>query len=236
MTKTERTYTRWLGSTRRDEYRPDYLATLDQAADAAQHGDWPTLLGLLPQHGQAGAQISATTLANTRRVGDPSDSAPLHHAARLAGPPAVIDQLIAAGAWRTLRDAHGERPVDIASRLGHHHLVPLLQPAPKHLVPDEVLQAMEPQLHVLLRARAQELAGHQDLLMPQVGVLTELPDPLLAVTVPGMYGNFIIELEHADDPDTVRLEVSGSSRVAGGSGQTHHITAAGCTLVEDGWG
>ncbi|MCC9310081.1 hypothetical protein LN042_23935 [Kitasatospora sp. RB6PN24] len=236
MTKTQRTYTVWIGSTSRDEYRPDYLATLNQAADAAHHGDWPTILSLLPQPGQAGAQISATTLANTRRVGDASGSAPLHHAARLAAPPAVIEQLIAAGAWRTLRDARGERPVDIATRLGHHHLAALLRPAPKHPVPDVVLQAMEPQLHTLLRARAQQLAGHQDLLLPQVAVLTELPDPLLTVTVPGMYGNFIIELQNAQDPQSMRLEVSGSSRVAGGSGQTHHITAADCTLVEDGWG
>ncbi|MDH6122078.1 hypothetical protein [Kitasatospora sp. GAS204B] len=217
----------WEGATRRDAYRDDFLAKRDRFADAVDQGDWPTVLEALAKDG---------SLANARRLGGASDWTALHQTAWHPAPPEVVEELVRAGAWRTLRSADGERPLDIATRLGHDHLLPLLRPVPVHPVPEAVLQAMEPRLHTLILARAQQLAGHQDVLPPQVAVLTELAVPKLWLPVPGMHGSFNIELLPADDTAPVRLEVASASRVAGGSGQTHHITADGCTMVEDGWG
>ena len=47
-------------------------------------------------------------------------------------------RLVELGAWRTLRNARGERAVDVAGRLGHNHLLGVLKPAFRHQVPGSV--------------------------------------------------------------------------------------------------
>ncbi|WP_327072191.1 hypothetical protein OG196_00755 [Kitasatospora purpeofusca] len=83
-------------------------------------------------------------------AGGRSGWAPLHQAARHNAPTEVVERLLAAGAWRTLRSADGERPVDLATRLGREALVPILHP-----VPEVDLRAMEHLLHALIRVRAE---------------------------------------------------------------------------------
>ncbi|GAA1979778.1 ankyrin repeat domain-containing protein [Kitasatospora viridis] len=213
----------WYGVADRDVYSERFLAERDALADAAYRGDWHAVL----------TAVDATPeLANSRRVGGRSGWTPLHQAAFHGAPVAVAEQLLAAGAWRTIRAVDGERPVDIATRLGHHQLVPLLRPAPRHEVADGDLRAMEHFLHALIRVRTESMGITARLLPPQVSVLGELPDARLHFAVPGMYGGFTTELK----ADQVQLEVRSFCRVAGGSGQTHRITPEECALIENGWG
>jgi hypothetical protein len=51
--------------------------------------------------------------------------------------------------------------------------------------------------------------------------------------VPGMYGGFRYELEA--DGEQSRLIVESWCRVVQGSGQRHVVSAAGSTLVEEGF-
>nr|BEK62802.1 hypothetical protein KPHV_00290 [Kitasatospora purpeofusca]BEK71224.1 hypothetical protein KPHV_84510 [Kitasatospora purpeofusca] len=71
------------------------------------------------------------------------------------------------------------------------------------------------------------------LVLPQVCVLTELPDPALWFSAPGMYG------ASASGPrrsgGTARLAVGSHCRVVGCSGRTHHVTPDGRLPGESGW-
>ncbi|MFJ1791104.1 hypothetical protein [Kitasatospora griseola] len=214
----------WNGVAERGHFHEHVQTALDQASDAAYRGDWPAVLA---------AVAKSPDLANTRRTGGRSGWTPLHQAAWHGAPPEVVHQLLDAGGWRTLRATDGERPVDIAARLGRDTLLPLLEPAPLHPVGERDLRAMQHFLHALIRVRTEDYGVKAALTLPQVCVLTELPDPRLEFTVPGMYGGFGIHLEQ---PATApRLTVTSHCRVVGCSGQTHHITADGCTLTESGW-
>ncbi|MBV6700201.1 ankyrin repeat domain-containing protein [Kitasatospora aureofaciens] len=215
----------WDGVTDREAYKETFLAERDRLADAAHRGDWAGVLA---------AVAEAPGLANGRRIGGRSGWAPLHQAAWHGAPAEVVEQLVAAGAWRTLRSADGERPVDVAVRHGREALVPLLEPAPVHPAPERALRAMEHFLHALVRVRTEEAAVTTALLPMQVSVLTEVPDAALWFAVPGMYGGFSVRLE--DAATTPWLTIKSHCRVVGGSGQTHRITPDGCALVEEGWG
>ena len=52
------------------------------------------------------------------RPGGHSRYTVLHQAAHGGAPVAVVEQLLALGAWRTIRTACGERPVDVAGAGG----------------------------------------------------------------------------------------------------------------------
>jgi hypothetical protein len=214
----------WYGVTDRELHQEATLAERDRLADAAHRGDWAAVLT---------AVTASPELANARRIGGRSGWTPLHQAAWQGAPAAVVEQLVAAGAWRTLRCADGERALDIATRLGRDQLAPLLEPAPVHPVKPRALQAMQHFLHALIRVRTEEFSIQADLLLPQVSVLTELSDEGLGFRIPGMYGGFGIVLE---EPATApRLRVTSHCRVVGYSGQTHLVTPDGCTLVDQGW-
>src|SRR5262245_60374743 len=89
-------------------------AARQQLADHARRYDWDAVLGVLAQHPE---------FVNSTRPSGDSWFAPLHQAAHGDAPVPIIDRLLAAGAWRGLRTARGERPVDIAVRLGRSHLL-----------------------------------------------------------------------------------------------------------------
>ena len=73
-----------------------------------------------------------TGLVNTTRPGGSSLFAPLHQAAHGGASVEVAQRLIGMLAWRTLQNARGERPVDVAERRGHRHLLGVLAPEHKH--------------------------------------------------------------------------------------------------------
>jgi hypothetical protein len=101
-----------------------------ELADAARDYKWPRVFELASAHPE---------LVNSCRPGSKSLYAPLHQAAHGGASVEVVRRLIELGAWRTLQNSRGERPVDVAERKGHHHLRDVLEPVYKHRVPLDVL-------------------------------------------------------------------------------------------------
>lgn len=90
-----------------------------QLADAAKTYKWQKVLELLNTH---------PDLINSTRPGGESLYTPLHQAAHGNAPPEVIQQLLDLGASLIINNIEDERPVDIAKRKGHQHLIQLLNP------------------------------------------------------------------------------------------------------------
>ena len=210
----------WDGITRGDGFRENTLANRHALADAARDGDWTTVLARLDDY---------PTLVNAWRPGGPSWYTPMHQAAWHGADVAVVRKLLTYRPWLTLRNARGDRPVDIALRGGHTHLTGLLLPVITTPLPTDTLMALQRHLHELIRERAAHLVDEQALRLPELDVLTELAVPDVWFDVPGMYGGFHFVLKGDE------LDVSSWCRVVGGSGQRHRITREGCFLVEEGF-
>ncbi|WP_423382705.1 ankyrin repeat domain-containing protein [Burkholderia sp. LMG 32019] len=215
----------WDGITGADVLGDAQVATRHALADAARNGDWATMLELVAKE---------PALVNATRLGGTSLYAPLHQAAYGGAPKAVVAELLRLGAWRMLRDAQRERAVDIAARRGHRHLVDVLTPQPRRFVPDATLRAIQRYFHEMILGRIAHLRVDA-LRLPELEPLLELDAQAerMWFAVPGMYGGFDYALR--TDGDAAMLVSASWSRVVGGSGQRHEITANGCTLVEEGF-
>ena len=200
------------------------LEARNAVADAARHYDWQLLLALLAQHDE---------LVNSARPDGWSLFAPLHQAAHGGAPVEVVIRLVGMGAWRTLRNAHGERPVDVAARRGHTRLMRALEPDLLHVVPSKTLSSMQEYFHDVIRGRADELVREHRLRLPELEPLLEIKQAPVWFAVPGMYGGFSYQLEA--DGEQSRLIVESWCRVCGGSGQRHVVSASGSTLVDEGF-
>ena len=193
-------------------------------ADAAKYGDWHTVLELLSERRE---------WINSTRPSGPSWYAPLHQAARIGASVTVAEQLIALGAWRTHQNAYGERPIDVANRRGHRHLLEILAPEYKRRVPLGVLLKVQVHFHTVIRDRAERLIEEHRLRLPELEALLELDRPKIWFAVPGMAGGFSYWLE-ADGVEPTVISESWC-RVVGGSGQRHEIKARGSQLVDEGF-
>ncbi|MBN3795808.1 ankyrin repeat domain-containing protein [Burkholderia sp. Ac-20392] len=215
----------WDGITGADVLDDAQVASRHALADAARDGDWATVLDLVEKQSR---------LVNATRLGGTSLYTPLHQAAYGGAPKEVVVALLQLGAWRMLRDAQGARPVDLAERRGHRHLVDLLTPQPRRFVPDETLSDIQRHFHDMIRGRIARLRVDA-LRLPELEPLLELDAQAERVwfAVPGMYGGFGYALRN-DDAAAVLVSESWS-RVVGGSGQRHEITARGSTLVDEGF-
>ncbi len=193
-------------------------ATLSALADAAEADNWPRVLEILAKDG---------AFINCCRLGGTSLFAPLHHAAHAGVPVEVVQCLIECGAWRSLRDARGERPVDIAERMGHRHLSGILQPQFKKQVPLDVLLKIQSHFHAVIRAQIRT----DGLRLPDLEPMLEL-DPPMFFPVHGMFGGFNYCLEAIGAE--AKLVSESWSRVVDGAGKRHEITSEGSRLVAEG--
>ena len=200
------------------------MAARTAVADAARDYDWPRLLALLAEHDE---------LVNSTRPDGPSLYAPLHQAAHGGAAVEVVVRLIGMGAWRALRNARGERPRDVAARKGHTRLLRPLQPVLLRHVPADVLARIQANFHEVIRGRADEQVREHQLRLPELEPLLEIRQAPVWFAVPGMYGGFSYTLEA--DGEQSRLIVESWCRVVGGSGQRHVVSAAGSTLVDEGF-
>jgi hypothetical protein len=116
-------------------------------ADAAKRYDWARMMAILREH---------PTLVNTIRPGGSSRFAPLHQAAHGGAPLEFAEELIFLGAWRTLQNARGERPIDVAERRGRKHLLGVMEPRLKRHVPIGVLLRIQTLFHDVILSRAAE--------------------------------------------------------------------------------
>ena len=139
----------------------------------------------------------------------------------------VAQQLIGVWAWRTLQNARGERPVDVAERRGHRHLLGVLAPALKHLVPVGVLLKIQYHFHAVIRGRIDRQLPDHGLRLPDLEPLLELDRPHMWFPVPGMYGGFSYRLESAGVD--AKLVSESWCRVVGGpaNGMRSHRRAVG---------
>jgi hypothetical protein len=214
----------WDGITRADALHEEAAQSRHALADAAKSYNWPRVLELVAQH---------PALVNVTRLGGSSLYAPLHQAAHGGAPVEVAQRLIEMGAWRTLQNSRGERPVDVAERCGHRHLIGVLTPEHKRHVPTGVLLNVQTHFHSAIRERIDRPLPDHGLRLPELEPLLELDRPQMWFPVPGMYGGFSYRLEAAGVE--AKLVSESWCRVVGGSGQRHEITSAGSQLVEEGF-
>ncbi|GAA4882306.1 hypothetical protein [Actinomycetospora straminea] len=210
----------------RSDLPPEVLALRDALTDAVEEGHWAHVATLLDRTDD---DLPAALSANAFRAGDDRGLAPLHHAALQGAHPDVVDDLVARGAWRTLRTADGETAEALARRLGRTELAERLRPEPA-AVDDETITDLEIFLWALVEVRTRRLGRR--LRPPQLGPLLEHPEATMWVGVPGMYGGFACRW--AEDTTEPTVEVRSGSRVTGGSGRAHHITVEGVELVTRG--
>ncbi|KQU58170.1 hypothetical protein ASG84_16130 [Rhodococcus sp. Leaf278] len=172
-------------------------------SDFAYRGDWPALFEVLD------SMDSYEPLANVNstRSGGKSHFTPLHQAA-WSGDAHGIHGLINRGAWRSVRDADGNRPVDIYTMQGHTTYTTSLEPKPVHRLGETLVESLQLRLNFLLDAELLRWR-RSPLRYPQVEVLTEIESGELWFGVPGKYGGYRLTL------DGSALHVDSSSRMGG---------------------
>lgn len=210
----------WPGVVDVGELKESYVEGIDRLADAAKVGNWSAVFALLDD--------DSPLSGNQWRISGTSWFTPLHQAAWLGAPVGVVEQLIELGAWRSLRNAEGDRPIDIAEKRGHHHLAEVLampQPSDRD---QKKFATWDQHLAALMAERTQRLPPVRFRPVPTEVIALEQLDTLW-FGYPGMYGGFSMSIHQG------RLCVESWSRVVGGSGQAHVITESGCVLVEEGF-
>jgi len=214
----------WDGTRLTKTLSEQHLRVRNTLADAAHEGDWDTVNRVLRED---------PSLANCVRLGGSSLFAPLHQAAYRNAALAVVEEIIRLGAWRTLENSRGERPIDVASRKGNRELLHQLEPELHWRVPDGILLSLERHFHDVINGRADKFVEEHALRLPSLRILLELQDPKMWFPVPGMYGGFSYKLA-VDGVEPVLIAESWC-RVVGGSGQRHRIESDGSKLVAEGF-
>jgi hypothetical protein len=215
----------WDGITRAETLLDEAANARFALADAAKDYAWSRVFELLTEDRK---------LVNCCRPGGRSLYTPLHQAAHGGATVEVLERLLEMGAWRTLQNARGERPLDVAKRTGHDRLVDVLEPVYKRRVPTGVLLKIQCHFHRVIKGRASELVKEHALRLPELEPLLELDQPKMWFAIPGMYGGFSYLLEQPGVQ--AKLLVASWCRVAEGSGQRHEITSEGSRLVEECFG
>lgn len=210
----------WPGVVDSQVLTSSYVDDVNRLADAAREGIWDSVFQLLDRSGSLGP--------NTWRVGGTSWYTPIHQVAWHGAETEVAERLIELGAWRSLRDSSGKRPVDIAEERGHRHLLPVLGAAAVSDHDRRRYGAWDRHLADLIAERTRQLGPVRFRPVPTEIVVLEGLEPLW-FAYPGMYGGFALSVFKG------RLLVESWSRVVGGSGQAHVITESGGVLVEEGF-
>jgi hypothetical protein len=213
-----------------------YWDGVSQTETAAENSDRQNLASYAKEynwHAVLKVLAARPELVNATRPGSKTLYAPLHQAAHGGAEINVVSQLISLGAWRTLRNAKGAWPLDIAKEKGHAHLLDILEPVHKRSVPEQTLARMQGRFHDLIREVAKDLIFSQSIRLPELEPMLEFERMNFWFPVPGMYGGFYYWLVF-DGPEA-RLTVQSWCRVTEGSGRQHDITEQSTTLVDKGF-
>lgn len=157
---------------------------------AAERHDWAGVLEILEGSNERTLNMVCPECPSWYTV--------LHHAAAGNADTEVIEKLQPWHPLRSMRCAAGERPVDIALRLGHHQLEPLLMPELKQQISEQKLAGLEQQLHKFILEETGPRGAAMRL--PPLEVLLELEDPMMTFMVPYMGGGFSYRLQKVDFP------------------------------------
>src|SRR5262249_39913255 len=117
----------WDSTTRGETLSEEEMKERVKLADAAKQANWQLVEEILSK---------SPKFVNACRPGSHHLYAPLHQAAHNGAPPEFVTWLIEKGAWRTLRNAQGKRPLDVAEKHGRTALVKLLKPQYRLNVPE----------------------------------------------------------------------------------------------------
>lgn len=213
----------WDGVTKSSTVNNEYKIVRNALADAAKISNWTKVFEILN---------SEAAHVNSWRLDGKSFYTPLHQAAFGNAPIDIVEKLIALGAWRTLQNSKGERPVDIAKQKEYMNLTKILEPEYKHKVPFDILIKIQNHFHETIRERSTRLVKEENLRLPELVVLLELEMPEMWFPVPGMYGGFSFRLK--TNGANSKLISESWCRVVGGSDERHEITASESTLVRQG--
>jgi hypothetical protein len=158
----------WDGITKSEVLQDNEVAVRHQLADAAKQHNWKKTLEILNKR---------PDLSNVTRPDGRSLYTPLHQAAHGNAPVEVVQKMVKMGAWRTLQNANGERPVDIARKKKHQHLVELLEPVYKTHVSHKTLQKIQQHFHEIILGRTGDLVTKSGLRLPELEPLLEIEQP-----------------------------------------------------------
>ncbi len=189
-------WSKWDGMTVAKMMTPESADYRHRLFSSAEAGDWPELFELLAQRDERNAGYTI----NAVRPNDSTWYTFLHYAALANAPGEVAEKLLSKGHFRSIRCAAGERPVDLAKRLGHAHLLPLLEPTRKHDIPEEKLAPIQDQFHQLI---SEELSSfdRQHLRLPPLEVLLERDDLTMTFFLPSKFGGFVFRLQQVARPE-----------------------------------
>jgi len=151
----------------------------------------------------------------------------LHFAAHQGAPSDVVQRMLDLGAWRSLQNALGERPLDVARKHDHAHLLAALEPRYQRHVPLGVLMKMQEHLHAAMR-RWDNLGPKLDqhaLRLPQLEPMLEVGQAEFRFDVFFWAGGFNYEL--VQEGIEAKLVCFGASRVSGGTEGKIEVTPSG---------
>ncbi len=214
----------WFGIWRSAALKDSVVALRQQMSRHIKAGDWQALMALVER---------SPGFIHAPRLDDAALNTLLHEIALQPVPLHFATRLVALGAWRSLRNAAGERAADLARQRGDRALAHILEPVFVRTVPAESLAAMQARFHEVIRGRIRVLPGADDLWLPPLEPLREMESPKVWFAVPGMYGGFSFWLE--GDGDDPRLMSESWCRVVGGSGMRHEVLPSGSRLVDEGF-
>ena len=220
----------WDGVTTSQPLNKEVVRIRHQLADAAKIFDWNTVFSIVEEYS---SRILRSNLINATRLNSNSLYTPLHQAAYEGAKLEIVEELLAMGAWRTITNRNGEKPLDIAKSKGHVHLYSILEPVYKRQVGLDTLNRIQIHFHATIQHRIRHLLKKYPLRLPELVVMLELEKPFMRFYVPGMYGGFHYILE--GEGKNIKLLSESYCRVAEGSGQRHQITANGSKLIEQGF-
>jgi hypothetical protein len=210
----------WDGVTR-VESLPDAVAKVrQQLADAAKGSCWPTVFAILRDHPE---------MVNCSRPGSTSRWALLHQAAYNRAEVDVVERLVGLGAWRTLQNDRGERPVDLAVRENYTELLPPLTPQYFADVPCGILLKIQEHFHRLILGWEREWVAEHAIRLPELEPLLEMKKPVVEFLVPYRSISYLLDKPGVD----ALLSTFTVLRTAcGGDMYRHAINSAGSTVVE----
>jgi hypothetical protein len=219
----------WDGITKADGCPEGYVKFRQALADPAQNDNSLKIRRLfLPiRYGNPDPWLHYG-LVNCCGLNDRSLSNLLHQSAQRGSSKQLVRWILQVGAWRTLRNAKGERPVDIARELEYEHLFEVLEPVLLHQVPRGDLMQMQKEFHNLLRERIEEPIRRLNLRLPELEPLLELKEPKMFFFVPEEWGSFTYWLDTS--AKIPKLVSESRCYSEGGRGQRHVITAQGAAF------
>ena len=200
----------------------EWVKKKDRVGAAVEGADWEGLLSLLHETPDL---LNAVLRRRSRWFHV------LHEVARCHAPVELVCELVRLGAFLTVRDSSGRRPVDVAIKEGFRDLIAPLEPRIERDVNVETLARVQELFHGLIRSTMVAAKVHHEARLPELSVLTEVDNLAVWFPIPGMYGGFNFWLDGADHG--IALIAESWCRIDGDTNR-HRITSFEVISVDEG--